>query len=100
MSAVSLGACASNTTVVPAPVAYVTPEPLRAMSVTPPRTDMCGATALTWLVGKPKSEIPVPVNLTNRRVQCVACERGPVVPQRLSIYFDPDTGVVEQVGCG
>ena len=80
------------------PRAFAATAPLRAMSATPP--DRCGARELGWLVGKPKAEIPVPVNLGNRRVICVACERGPAVNERLSIYVDPDTDVVQQVGCG
>lgn len=81
------------------PQAYVAPPaPLRALSVAPP--DRCGAREMAWLVGKPKAEIPVPVNLANRRVICVACERGPQVEERLSIYVDPDTDTVQQVGCG
>jgi hypothetical protein len=95
-----LTACATDTAEVPMPQAYVAPAPQRAMSVSSPPSDRCGARELRWLVGKPKSEIPVPVNLANRRVICVTCERGPAMDNRLSIYLDPDTGTVQQVGCG
>ncbi len=85
------------------PSAYVTPDvPARAYSAIysePP--DRCGANSMAWLVGRPRTEIPVPVDLSNRRVQCTECERGAaVVPQRLNIFFNPDTGLVEQVQCG
>lgn len=95
-----LAACASDTAEVPMPTAYGTPAPVRAMNVAPEPVDRCGARNLRHLVGRPRTEIPVPVDLSNRRVLCSTCERGPEVVQRLSIYFDPDTGVVQQVSCG
>lgn len=101
---VLLGACTTarvDRTALPS--AYVVPDvPARSYAtVTTEPPDRCGAASMAWLVGRPKSEIPVPVDLSNRRVQCTACSRGPViVPQRLSIYFNPDTGLVEQVQCG
>ncbi|MGZ9114283.1 MAG: hypothetical protein ACXW3K_06635 [Brevundimonas sp.] len=66
-----------------------------------PTVDMCRAGELQWLVGKPKTEIPVPVDVVNRRVACTTC---PVTedysPQRLNIFFNEQTQVVEQVRCG
>ena len=66
-----------------------------------PTTDMCRAGELQWLVGKPKTQIPVPVDVVNRRVTCTTC---PVTedysPYRLNIFFSEQTGVVEQVRCG
>lgn len=102
--AVLLGACTTGPVAETAPpAAYAVPAaPARAyaaISTEPP--DRCGASAVAWLVGRPKSEIPVPADLSNRRVQCTACNRGQaIVPQRLNIYFNPDTGLVEQVQCG
>ena len=56
---------------------------------------------MQWLVGKPKTEIPVPVDVVNRRVTCTTC---PVTedfsPHRLNIFFNDQTGLVEQVRCG
>lgn len=64
-------------------------------------TDLCRAGELQWLVGKPRSEIPVPVEVVNRRVTCTTC---PVTEDysayRLNIFFDRETGLVEQVRCG
>ncbi len=64
-------------------------------------TDLCKAGDLQWLVGKPKAEIPVPVDVVNRRVACTAC---PVTedysPYRLNIFFNAETDVVELVRCG
>lgn len=63
--------------------------------------DVCKAGELQWLVGKPRSEIPVPVDVVNRRVVCSAC---PVTedysPYRLNIFYNQQTGIVERVSCG
>jgi len=56
---------------------------------------------MQWLVGKPKTEIPVPVDVVNRRVACTTC---PVTddfsPYRLNIFFNEQTQIIEQVRCG
>ena len=62
-----LAGCAS-----PAPEPPVTPaeRPQTAEPVIPSRVeqkDQCGAVALAYLVGRPKSEIPVPVDPARRR---------------------------------
>jgi hypothetical protein len=66
-----------------------------------PTADLCRAGELQWLVGKPKTDIPVPVDVVNRRVTCTTC---PVTedfsPYRLNIFFDAETDIVEQVRCG
>ncbi len=63
--------------------------------------DMCKAGELQWLVGKQRSEIPVPVDVVNRRVVCTTC---PVTedysPYRLNIFYNQSTGLVERVSCG
>ena len=63
--------------------------------------DVCKAGDLQWLVGKPKAEIPVPVDVVNRRVTCTTC---PITedysPHRLNIFFNEQTEIVEQVRCG
>lgn len=68
---------------------------------TNPTVDYCRAGDLQWLVGKPKTEIPVPVDVVNRRVTCTTC---PVTeeysPHRLNIFFNERTDIVEQVRCG
>lgn len=67
----------------------------------PAMVDMCKAEPLQWLVGKPKTEIPVPVEVVNRRVTCTTC---PVTedysPYRLNIFFNAETDLVETVRCG
>ena len=63
--------------------------------------DQCGAAELQRLVGRPRSEIPVPVDPNHQRVACTAC---PVTedfdPGRLNFFFDRDTGLIQQVRCG
>lgn len=63
--------------------------------------DLCKAGEMQWLVGKNRSEIPVPVEVVSRRVVCTTC---PVTeefsPYRLNIFYDDATGVVQQVRCG
>ena len=106
----ALAACSSGE-----PASSRTPQPAYPVGVTPvpsPRTpvptpaprdnrDLCRASEVAWLVGKPKTEISVPVDVSDRRVVCTTC---PVTedynPYRLNIFFDEETGVVERVSCG
>ena len=63
--------------------------------------DTCGAAALAGLVGKPRTLIPVPVDLSRRRVACTACPVAPDVRlDRVNILFDARTGLVTRVACG
>ncbi len=63
--------------------------------------DLCKAQDLQYLVGRHRNEIPVPVEIVNRRVTCTTC---PVTmdfsPYRLNIFYNADTQLVEQVRCG
>lgn len=83
----------------PAPI-YAPPPPPPPRPVQPTR-DQCGAGALQTLVGKPRTEIPVPVNPGARRVYCTTC---PVTmdfnPFRLNIVYDQESGLVREVKCG
>jgi len=90
-------------TATPAP----TPPPAAPLQITPiprpeaPARDQCGAAALQGLVGRPRTEIPVPVDPNRQRVACTTC---PVTqdfnPARLNFFFDADTGLIKQVRCG
>lgn len=64
-------------------------------------TDVCRAGELQYLIGKPKTEIPVPVDVVNRRVTCTTC---PVTedysPYRLNIFYNAQSEIVEVVRCG
>lgn len=67
----------------------------------PPAADACDARGHQHLVGRPRSEIPTPVNPNLRRVACTTC---PVTmdfnPNRLNIFFDAATGIIKEVRCG
>ena len=111
-----LAGCAPSTRAVdvpaapaPAPVPpsrFATPTPY----VTPPSTqpkppttaaDACGAAAHAYLVGKNRSEIPVPVDPKLRRVSCTSCAvTMDFNPRRLNIIFDQGTNLVTEVKCG
>jgi hypothetical protein len=76
-------------------------QPIGTRNPQNPTADLCRAGELQYLVGKPKTDIPVPVDVVNRRVTCTTC---PVTedfsPYRLNIFFNERTQVVEQVRCG
>jgi hypothetical protein len=63
--------------------------------------DLCKARENQFLVGRHRNEIPVPVQVVNRRVVCTTC---PVTmdfsPYRLNIFYNAETEIVEQVRCG
>lgn len=98
--AAAVAACASSNppTVDNKPLTPPPPPPPRASSGS---AEQCDAKALANLVGKNKSEIPVPVNPSLRRVACTTC---PVTmdynPRRTNILFDAATGTVKEVKCG
>jgi hypothetical protein len=75
------------------------PRPIPPPNIGP--ADQCGALRLQHLVGRPRTEIPVPVDVSSRRVTCTEC---PLTEDysagRLNILFDRDTGLVERVYCG
>jgi hypothetical protein len=61
----------------------------------------CEAASLAWLVGKPRSAIPVPVYPSLRRVYCSTClVTQDYMPGRTDIVFDTETGVITAVKCG
>ena len=81
-----------------------TPDASAVQSPLPPPVagaDQCGAADLAYLVGKPRSEIPVPIDPTRRRVYCTTCMvTQDYDPSRLDIVFDAQTGLIKQVKCG
>ena len=101
-AALALAACSSSPTeVTPAPAPYPAIVAAPAPAPSPASRDQCGAADLQNLVGKLRTEIPVPIDPTKQRVACVTC---PVTldfsPQRLNFFFDAATGVIKEVRCG
>ena len=87
----------------PAPPApAVTPAgPISLPPPVPVSHDTCGADLLQNLVGRPRTEIPVPVDMSKRRVVCTNCPRTmDLRPDRQTIEYNPETGVVSSVTCG
>ncbi len=73
----------------PAPVAP--PEP----------KGQCDARTLTYLIGHPRTDIPVPADLSHRRVACTTCPaEGAYQPTRTNILFNANTGIITAVTCG
>ena len=101
--ALVLGACASEgiPPLEPQASAPPAPPPPNAISHPVAGRDQCGASELQGLVGKPRTEAPVPLYPERQRVACAAC---PVTedysPERLDILFDATTGLITEVRCG
>jgi hypothetical protein len=87
------------------------PNPPALTPTPPPRSpiprpdvtvrDACGAADLQRLVGRPRTEIPIPVDPGRQRVACTTC---PITedynPNRLNFFFEADTGRIKQIRCG
>jgi hypothetical protein len=100
----ALAACSTPASDAPAPRAVEEAglnQPVGTRNPQSPTADLCRAGEMQWLVGQPRTEIPVPVDVVNRRVTCTTC---PVTeefsPYRLNIFFNARTDRVEQVRCG
>lgn len=100
-----LAACASEPA--PAPAAPEPSPPAPAPPPPPPASrprpsdDMCGAYEAQDLVGRPRSEIPVPVLPALQRVACTTCAvTMDFNPRRLNFFFDAETGLIKEVKCG
>lgn len=97
-AALALLAACTSTPPPPAP-APAPPPPVAAKP--PPVRDQCGAAQLQSLVGKPRTEIPVPLRPELQRVACTTC---PVTmdfnPNRLNFFFDADSGRIREIRCG
>ena len=63
--------------------------------------DMCNAAPLQYLVGRPRTEIPVPLQPSTRRVVCSSCViTRDYRADRQTIVFDSETGIIKSVACG
>jgi hypothetical protein len=62
---------------------------------------LCDAPSLSYLIGHSRSEIPVPADLSHRRVVCATCPGNiDYRPDRTNILFNASTGIVTAVKCG
>jgi peptidase inhibitor I78 family protein len=80
-----------------------TAPPAKEASAAPsdPTADACGAKAMQRLVGRPRSEVPVPVKPELQRVACTTCAvTMDFNPERLNFFFDEKTGIIKEVRCG
>jgi hypothetical protein len=86
------------------PPASITPKPVSKPArpeYRPMSNDTCGANALAYLIGKPRTEIPVPLNPGARRVVCSTCiATQEYRADRQTIVFDSDSGLIKSVTCG
>lgn len=102
--AILLASCTTQTAAPPPP-----PPPAPAPKPPPPpppppppkpAPDQCGAAPLQSLVGRPKSEIPIPLRPGARRVVCTTCPMTEDFnPTRQTILFDATSGLVTSVKC-
>lgn len=78
-----------------APPATVAPPPAD------PTPDACGAGQHQNLVGRPRTQIPIPIKPALQRVACDSC---PITmdfnPDRLNFFFDAATGRITKIACG
>ncbi len=78
-----------------------TPQPPEATASPPGPNDQCGAAELGYLVGKTRTEIPVPIDPSKRRVVCTTCPTTQDYrPDRQTITYDAATNLVVRVRCG
>lgn len=99
VAALMLAACVSDPPPPP-------PEPPPAVEPAPPPPpppppDQCGAAEAQKYVGRPRTEIPVPVLPALQRVACTTCAvTMDFNPRRLNFFFDAESGLVKEVRCG
>ena len=77
------------------------PPPAPPPPPPPKEPDHCGAAEAQKFVGRPRSEIPVPLKPNSQRVACTTCPMTmDFNPRRLNFLYDAATGVVKEVKCG
>ncbi len=99
----ALGLILAGCSSAPAPRPLPPPAPVvrPPTAPPPPPADLCRADDHQNLVGKPRTEIPVPVNPARQRVACTTCPMTmDFNPARLNFLFDAATGLVREVRCG
>ena len=89
-----------------APPSAPAPPPALAQRSPVPRPevnvrDQCGAAQMQGLVGRPRTEIPIPIDPNRQRVACTTCPlTQDFNPARLNFFFDAETGAIKEVRCG
>lgn len=93
----ALSACSTPPAPAPPPVAIAAkPAPTVAAAL-----DTCGAAELQHLVGRPRTEVPVPIRPEHHRVTCATCPVATDADEtRLNFIFDGATGLISAVRCG
>jgi hypothetical protein len=72
-----------------------------ALRAAPKPKLLCDAPALAYLVGRPRTQIPVAADLSKRRVTCTSCPASEDHrPDRTDILFNAKTGLITDVTCG
>ena len=68
----------------------------------PPREpDQCGLAEAQRFIGRPRSEIPIPLRPERQRVLCTTCPMTlDFRADRLTFLFDAQTGIVKEAKCG
>lgn len=100
---VALAGCVSEPSAPPqAPAAPRPSQPPPSSPAPPePEADQCGAAAAQKYVGRPRSEIPVPLQPNLQRVVCTTCPMTmDFQARRLNFFYDAATGIVKEVRCG
>lgn len=94
-----LAACSARNTEV-ALIAPPPPPPAPPPTPAPP-PDTCGALEHQHLIGRPRTEIPVPVRPDSRRVMCTTCPATMDYREdRLNFLFNAASGRIEKITCG
>lgn len=98
---IALSGCVSEPSApTPTPPAPSRPAP-PPLPPPPKEPDHCGAAEAQKFVGRPRSEIPIPLKPNSQRVACTTCPMTMDFRQdRLNFLFDAATGVVKEVKCG
>ena len=97
----ALAACVQKPPRWAAPAPTIEPLTLAKPAPEPGRPDLCNAQSLSYLIGRPRTEIPIPVDPSTRQVVCTTCiapDDHSVMRQR--ILFDAETSLITAVGCG
>lgn len=93
--------CASPPPLAPPPPGPPAASPPLEPAPAPALPDACGASDHQRLVGRPRTEVPVPIR---PELQRVACDNCPVTqdfnPNRLNFFFDAASGRITKVSCG